>query len=70
MSFIGSKTTEINIPRNLNIKGDDKMCMKHSDCPHFFPICMPGPFTKDILLNDDEENSFFIGMLKCLYIND
>ena len=43
-------------------KGDDKMCMKHSDCPKGFPICMPGPYTKEILLNDDEDNSFFIGM--------
>ena len=38
------------------------MCMKHSDCPKGYPICMPGPYTKEILLNDDEDNSFFIGM--------
>ena len=61
---------EPNIPRRLNKKGDDKMCMKHSDCPTSFPICMPGPFTKDILSSEDEDNYYFIGISKCLDIND
>ena len=38
------------LPANdIAILGDDKMCLKHSDCPSFLPLCVPGQYATDIL---------------------
>ena len=60
--FLELRVTSFPSHRRLIKMGDDKMCMKHSDCPKSFPVCMPGPFTQELLSNDQQKEFFFVGM--------
>ena len=41
---------------------DDIMCMRNSDCPKTFPLCIPGQHTTNILSKLDDRVSLFIGI--------
>jgi len=49
---------------------DDIMCMRNSDCPKTFPLCIPGQHTMNILSKLDDRVSLFIGRCKSLKCKD